>query len=196
MHFFTQTSSSFHSTCPYQRSLFCCNTNASIPIVSLSTPYLQRTWPSYSLLPHLLTFSTYHNLVFFILTLMPLLSTLSLPLTFFQYSMVIYGRGDWWVHYGLTLRLFSRIPRIVYRYFWACLFFYFLVFLYSIFLVFGSVLIKMTYVSFWVHVKIVSHVVSYCKVLILVLFKDFQFQLELCKTVADFTKIKTSKQKW
>jgi len=64
MHFFTQTSSSFHSTCPYQRSLFCCNTNASIPIVSLSTPYLQRTWPSYSLLPHLLTFSTYHNLVF------------------------------------------------------------------------------------------------------------------------------------
>jgi len=75
-------------------------------------------------------------------------------------------------------------------------FFYFLVFLYSIFLVFGSVLIKMTYVSFWVHVKIVSHVVSYCKVLILVLFKDFQFQLELCKTVTDFTKIKTSKQKW
>ena len=114
--------------------------------------------------------------------------------------MVIYGRGDCWVHYGLTLRLFSgltpRIPRIVYRYFWACLFFYFLVFLCSIFLVFGSVLIKMTYVSFWVHVKSVSHVVSYCKVLILVLFKDFQFQLELCKTVTDFTKIKTSKQKW
>ena len=38
MHFFTQ-SSSFHSTCPYQRSLFCCNTNAmsSIPSVSLSS---------------------------------------------------------------------------------------------------------------------------------------------------------------
>ena len=26
MHFFTQSSSSFCSTCPYQRSLFCCNT--------------------------------------------------------------------------------------------------------------------------------------------------------------------------
>ena len=25
MHFFTQSSSSFRSTCPYQRSLFCCN---------------------------------------------------------------------------------------------------------------------------------------------------------------------------
>ena len=38
LHFFTQ-SSSFRSICPYQRSLFCCNTNAmsSIPIVSLST---------------------------------------------------------------------------------------------------------------------------------------------------------------
>jgi len=38
MHFFTQSSSSFHSTCSYQRSLFCCNTNAisSIPILSLS----------------------------------------------------------------------------------------------------------------------------------------------------------------
>jgi len=41
MHFFTQ-SSSFHSTCPYQRSLFCCYTNAmsSIPSLSLSAPYL------------------------------------------------------------------------------------------------------------------------------------------------------------
>ena len=28
MHFFTQSSSTFCSTCPYQRSLFCCNTNA------------------------------------------------------------------------------------------------------------------------------------------------------------------------
>ena len=40
MHFFTQ-SSSFRSTCPYQRSLFCCrpNTNAmsSIPSLSLLT---------------------------------------------------------------------------------------------------------------------------------------------------------------
>ena len=38
MHFFTQSSSSFRSTCPYQRSLFCCSTNAmsSIPSLSLS----------------------------------------------------------------------------------------------------------------------------------------------------------------
>ena len=28
MHIFTQSSSSFRSTCPYQRSLFCCNINA------------------------------------------------------------------------------------------------------------------------------------------------------------------------
>ena len=28
MHFFTQSLSSFRSTCPYQCSLFCCNTNA------------------------------------------------------------------------------------------------------------------------------------------------------------------------
>ena len=41
MHFFTQSSSSF-CTCPYQRSMFCCNTNAmsSIPSLSLSAPYL------------------------------------------------------------------------------------------------------------------------------------------------------------
>ena len=40
MHFFTKSSSSsFHSTCPYQRSLFCYNTNAmsSIPSLSLSS---------------------------------------------------------------------------------------------------------------------------------------------------------------
>jgi len=39
MYFFTQLSSSFHSTCPYQRSLFCCNTNAmsSIPSLSLNS---------------------------------------------------------------------------------------------------------------------------------------------------------------
>ena len=38
-HFFTQSLSYFHSTCPYQRSLFCCNTNAmsSIPSLSLSS---------------------------------------------------------------------------------------------------------------------------------------------------------------
>ena len=36
MHFFTQSLSSFRSTCPYQRSLFCCNTNAMSSIHSLS----------------------------------------------------------------------------------------------------------------------------------------------------------------
>ena len=36
IHFFTQSSSSFRSTCPYQRSLFCCNTNAMSSISSLS----------------------------------------------------------------------------------------------------------------------------------------------------------------
>ena len=30
MHFFAQSSSSFRSTCPYQRSLFCCSTNATV----------------------------------------------------------------------------------------------------------------------------------------------------------------------
>ena len=42
MHFFTQSSSSFRSTCPYQRSLFCCNINAMSPTpsLSLSAPYL------------------------------------------------------------------------------------------------------------------------------------------------------------
>ena len=34
--FFTQSSSSFRSTCPYQRSLFCCKTNAMSSITSLS----------------------------------------------------------------------------------------------------------------------------------------------------------------
>ena len=39
MHFFTQSSSSFHNTCPYHRSPFCCNTNvmSSIPNLSLSS---------------------------------------------------------------------------------------------------------------------------------------------------------------
>ena len=42
VHFFTQ-SSSLRSTCPYQRSLFCCNTSAmsSIPSLPVSTPYLE-----------------------------------------------------------------------------------------------------------------------------------------------------------
>ena len=36
MHFFTQSSSFFRSTCPYQRSLFCCNINAMSSTPSLS----------------------------------------------------------------------------------------------------------------------------------------------------------------
>ena len=42
MHFFTH-SSSFRSTCPYQRSLFCCNTNAMSSIPSLSAPFCWQT---------------------------------------------------------------------------------------------------------------------------------------------------------
>ena len=37
MHFFTQSSSSLRSTCPYQRSLFCCNAMSSLPSLSLSS---------------------------------------------------------------------------------------------------------------------------------------------------------------
>ena len=39
IHFFTQSSSSFHNTWPYYRSLFCCNTSvmSSIPNLSLSS---------------------------------------------------------------------------------------------------------------------------------------------------------------
>jgi len=57
IHFFTQSSSSFRSTCPYQRSLFCCNTNAmsSIPSLclnsllgSLSFDYGSVYWQSWS----------------------------------------------------------------------------------------------------------------------------------------------------
>ena len=36
MHFFTQSLSSFRSTCPHHRSLFCCNTSAMSSISSLS----------------------------------------------------------------------------------------------------------------------------------------------------------------
>jgi len=56
MHFFTRSSSSFHSTCPYQCtyqcSLFCCNTSAmsSIPSLSLSS-LLGNLW--FSLMPHI-----------------------------------------------------------------------------------------------------------------------------------------------
>ena len=49
VHFFTQSSSSFRSTCPYQRSLFCCNTNVCrLYLVSLSAPYF-----SFNLTPHI-----------------------------------------------------------------------------------------------------------------------------------------------
>jgi len=43
IHFFTQSSSSFLSTCPYHRSLFCCSTNviSSVPNLSLSSPHLE-----------------------------------------------------------------------------------------------------------------------------------------------------------
>jgi len=43
IHFFTQSSSSFRSTCPYQRSMFCCNTSAMSSTLSL--PQL-LTWES------------------------------------------------------------------------------------------------------------------------------------------------------
>ena len=52
IHFFTQSSSSFRSTCPYQRSLFCCNTNAVSFIPSLSLNYLLGSL-SFSLTPHI-----------------------------------------------------------------------------------------------------------------------------------------------
>ena len=52
--------------------------------------------------------------------------------------------------------LTPRIPRTVYRYFWAYPFLFF--FSFSHFLVVSSVRqIKLTYVSFWAHVKIASH---------------------------------------
>ena len=39
IHFFTQSVSSYHSTCPYHRSLFCCSINiiSSIPSLSLNS---------------------------------------------------------------------------------------------------------------------------------------------------------------
>ena len=43
IHFFTQSAASFRSTCPYQRSLFCCKTNAMSSIPSLSQ---LLTWKS------------------------------------------------------------------------------------------------------------------------------------------------------
>ena len=42
MHFFTQSSSSFRSTCPYHCGLFCCNTNAAnINNYKLLTGYIR-----------------------------------------------------------------------------------------------------------------------------------------------------------
>jgi len=52
MHFFTQSSSSFHSTCPYHRSLLCCNNNAMSSIPNLSLSSLFRNL-SFSLMPHI-----------------------------------------------------------------------------------------------------------------------------------------------
>jgi len=39
IHFFTQSMSSFHSTCPYHHNLFCCSINiiSSIPSLSLNS---------------------------------------------------------------------------------------------------------------------------------------------------------------
>ena len=52
MHFFTQSSSSSCTTCPYHCSLFCCHTDAmsSIPNLSLSSLFGNL---SFSLTPHI-----------------------------------------------------------------------------------------------------------------------------------------------
>ena len=52
MHFFTQSSSSFCSKCPYQCSLFCCNTNAMSSMPSFSLSSLLGNL-SFSLMPHI-----------------------------------------------------------------------------------------------------------------------------------------------
>jgi len=41
IHFFTQSLSSFHNTCPYHCSLFCCSTEIISSNPSLSTVYLE-----------------------------------------------------------------------------------------------------------------------------------------------------------
>ena len=53
LHFFTQSSSSFRSTCPYHCSLFrfSCNTNAMSSILNLSLSSLLGNL-SFSLIPH------------------------------------------------------------------------------------------------------------------------------------------------
>ena len=50
MHFFTQSSPSFRSTCPYQHSLFCCNINAMSSTISLSLSSLLGSL-SFNLMP-------------------------------------------------------------------------------------------------------------------------------------------------
>ena len=55
-----KSSSSFRSTCPYQRSLFCCNTNAMSSIPSLSLSSLLGSL-SFNLTPHILTYLTHHR---------------------------------------------------------------------------------------------------------------------------------------
>ena len=52
IHFFTQSSSSFRNTWPYQRSLFCCNTNAMSSTPSLSLSSLLGSL-SFRLTPHI-----------------------------------------------------------------------------------------------------------------------------------------------
>ena len=52
IHFFTQSSTSFRNTWPYQRSLFCCSTNAMSSTPSLSLSSLLGSL-SFSLRPHI-----------------------------------------------------------------------------------------------------------------------------------------------
>ena len=52
MHFFTQSLSSFRSTCQCQRSLFCCNTNVISSLHNLS-PSSHLGNLSFSLMPHI-----------------------------------------------------------------------------------------------------------------------------------------------
>ena len=52
MHFFTQSPSSFRSTCPYHRSLFCCSTSAMSFIPSLSVSSF--TYLSFTLTSHII----------------------------------------------------------------------------------------------------------------------------------------------
>jgi len=61
--FFTQ-SSSFLNTCPYHRSLFCCNTNAMSSIPSLSHSSLLGNL-SFTLMPHIYLTILMCHLIFF-----------------------------------------------------------------------------------------------------------------------------------